>query len=132
MSKKKTNDVFGLPVEEEVDQIDQTEAGDEGEGGEEAYMIHQIIPAEPGWRVAFSDPDATNKVRVIPLVCFALIEMPGTDEAPQRAVRPMIADEVGQVEDVAAYEDFICLVPPGFTPEAVIARVQRLAGAAEA
>jgi hypothetical protein len=91
------------------------------EGGEE-YVIAQIIAAD-GWRAVFQEPDGPQ--RVLGLACFALVEfVPDSPEAaqiPARAIRPMVVDEFGQVEDVEAFEDFVCVVQPGIAVEPVIA-----------
>lgn len=95
--------------------------GIDDEGGDE-YVIVQLISAE-GWRAVFND--GKNPQRVLGLACFALVEIipdnPETAQIPQRTIRPMVVDEFGDVEDVAAFEDFVCVVQPGVPVEPVIA-----------
>jgi hypothetical protein len=79
------------------------------------YVLLQLIAAE-GWRVVLDDPfSGGTSTRTLGLACFALVEIipdePGV--APERMIRPMVANEEGNVEDVAFLEEFICLVPPG-------------------
>jgi len=94
-----------------------------GEGDDEGaeYVIAQIIPAE-GWRAVFQD--GKDPQRVLGLACFALVEFvpqnPEVAQIPARAIRPMVVDEFGQVEDVEAYEDFICVVQPGMDIQPVV------------
>lgn len=94
---------------------------DDDEGGDE-YVIVQLIGAE-GWRAVFND--GKNPQRVLGLACFALVEIipenPNVAQIPQRAIRPMVVDEFGDVEDVATFGDFICVVQPGIAIEPVIA-----------
>jgi hypothetical protein len=101
-------DMFGMGAEPEDDQ-------DQGEGEDVDYVLLQLISAD-GWRVVFDDPTAgSNGMRTLGLACFALVEIvpdePGAP--PARAIRPMVANEDGQIDDVAFFEEFICLVPPG-------------------
>lgn len=100
MSKQDTQDMFGMSGD-----------GDE-DGGD--YVIAQIIAAD-GWRAVFADFKGPQ--RVLGLACFALVEIipdnPEVAQIPQRAIRPMVVDEFGQVEDVEAFDDFLCVVPPG-------------------
>jgi hypothetical protein len=119
VSKDNKADMFGISAEPEV------EMDDEGEDTEDVdYVIHQIIPADPAWRAAFDGegPDGQSP-RIVPLACFALIEVTGEDA--HRAVRPMIADELGRIDDVEAFENFVCLVPPGALPKTVIEYVRQ-------
>jgi hypothetical protein len=75
----------------------------------------QLIPAE-GWRAVFEDTSGQPS-RILGVACFALIEVLGQnlppDMPPLRVPRPMIVDETGQIEDVEAFDDFVCMVPPG-------------------
>lgn len=108
MAKQDTKgDLFGIP--------------DEGDGGDE-YVIVQLISAE-GWRAVFQDGKSPQ--RVLGLACFALVEIipddPQVAQIPQRTIRPMVVDEFGDVEDVASFEDFVCVVQPGVDIAPVIA-----------
>lgn len=95
---------------------------DDDGGGVDEYVIVQLISAE-GWRAVFQDTKGPQ--RVLGLACFALVEIipanPQVAQIPQRAIRPMVVDEFGDVEDVAAFEDFVCVVQPGIAIEPVIA-----------
>jgi hypothetical protein len=103
------------------------EAGQDGDEADDAeFVILQIIPAE-GWQAVFRDPSVGGMpTRVLGLAGFALVEfVPEIDPGqppplPQRAMRPMVATEQGEVEDVAAFEDFVCVVPPGGDREATV------------
>ncbi len=76
------------------------------------YVILQILAAD-GWRVVFGNDTATE-LRFGSLACFALVEMiaKNPDGPPQRGVRPMAVDDDGEVNDVDAFDDFICLISP--------------------
>jgi len=105
MAKQDKPDMFNLGPEPDDDQ-DQ---------GSVDYVLLQLITAE-GWRVVLDDPTPGGTgTRTLGLACFALVEIvpdePGV--APERMIRPMVANEEGNVEDVAFLEEFICLVPPG-------------------
>jgi len=106
MSKQDKQDMFGM--------------GDD-EGADE-YVIIQLISAE-GWRAVFQDDKGPQ--RVLGLACFALVEIipdkPEVAQIPQRAIRPMVVDEFGDVEDVGSFEDFICVVQPGMDIQPVVA-----------
>jgi hypothetical protein len=107
-------DMFGIP-ESDNDQ-------DGAEGAD--YVVIQITPAE-GWRAVFSDPTiGGTAIRTLGLACFALVEiLPGehvTHPMVVRAIRPMVADELGQIDDVESFEDFICVVPPGSELQATV------------
>ena len=110
-------DMFGIPDE------DNNHDNDDGAEGGADYVILQVTPAE-GWRVVFHDPTMggagnPTAIRTLGLACFALVEIvpdqvdPQNPQLPMRAIRPMVATEYGQVEDVETFEDFICVVPPG-------------------
>lgn len=91
--------------------------GDDDENEITPYVILQVIPAE-GWRAVFEDTTqkvSGGAVRTLGLAGFALIEFipQGPDQLPARTMRPMVADEHGQIDDVEAFDDFICIVPPG-------------------
>ena len=90
--------------------------------GADEYVIVQLIGAE-GWRAVFTDGKSPQ--RVLGLACFALVEIipdkPEVAQIPQRAIRPMVVDEFGDVEDVASFEDFVCVVQPGAVLETVFA-----------
>ena len=92
---------------------------DDGDGDE--YVVVQLIAAD-GWRAVFQ---SGKEQRVLGLACFALVEIipdnPQVAQIPQRAIRPMVVDEFGDVEDVASFEDFVCVVQPGVPIEPVIA-----------
>jgi hypothetical protein len=99
-------DMFNLDSDNDQDQ--------DGEGID--YVLLQLISAE-GWRAVFNDETTGGTgTRTLGLACFALVEIipdiPG-EMPPQRVVRPMVANEHGQIDDVEVYEEFICLVPPG-------------------
>jgi len=100
MGKQDKQDIFGM-------------GADDDDGGDE-YVIVQLIGAE-GWRAVFQDGKSPQ--RVLGLACFALVEIipadPTVAQIPQRAIRPMVVDEFGDVEDVASFEDFVCVVQPG-------------------
>lgn len=89
----------------------------------EAYIIVQLTPAA-GWRAVFTDPTSTGGHRTLGLACFALVEMiprnPEVAQIPQRVIRPFVADEYGQLDDVEAYDDFVCLVAPGLEIQPVV------------
>ena len=89
---------------------------DDDEDAITPYVILQVIPAE-GWRAVFEDTTVKSggAVRTLGLAGFALIEFvpQGPDQLPARSMRPMVADEHGQIDDVEAFDDFICIVPPG-------------------
>lgn len=80
------------------------------------YVIMQLIPAE-GWTAVFGT-SSNEPSRVLGVACFALIEIlqSNPDLPPLRVTRPMIVDEVGQIEDIEAFDDFICIVRPGGDP----------------
>jgi hypothetical protein len=114
---KQEQDMFGM--------------GDNDDGNE--YVILQIIAAD-GWRAVFSD--APGVTRTLGLAGFALVEIvpenPEAAQIPQRAIRPMVVDEFGQVEDVEAFDDFLCVVPPNtdIQPTVMFAAEQRAKEAA--
>lgn len=107
MSKQEKGDLFGISADDDA-------------GGDE-YVIVQLISAE-GWRAVFQD--GKNPLRVLGLACFALVEIipdnPEVAQIPQRAIRPMVVDEFGDVEDVASFEDFVCVVQPGIDVAPVV------------
>ena len=74
------------------------------------YIVVSIQPAD-GWRAVFIGN------RLLGLAAFALVEMIPKDLTqpviPQRAIRPMVVDETGEINDVSAFEEFLCVVPPG-------------------
>lgn len=91
--------------------------GDEQEGDVDAYIIVQLTPAD-GWRAAFTDSTNKSGVRILGIAAFALVEIIPQQinpegHIPQRAVRPLVANEHGEVDDVEAFDDFICLIAPG-------------------
>lgn len=108
MSKQEKGDLFGISADDDA-------------GGDE-YVIVQLISAE-GWRAVFMD-GSKNPPRVLGLACFALVEIipdnPEVAQIPQRAIRPMVVDEFGDVEDVASFEDFVCVVQPGIDVAPVV------------
>jgi len=125
VNKKNSNsDMFGIPVSVPPNfEVDEAEVDDDDEEG---YIIRQIIPADGSWRAAFEGEGLDGQSpRLVSLVCFALVEV-NSEEGMLRVVRPMIADELGRIDDVEAFEGFMCLVPPGALVEAVIAHVQRV------
>lgn len=99
MGKQESADMFGMGNDDDA----------------APYVIIQIIPAD-GWRAVFQDQKKNEPMRVTGLACFALVEVvPENLEQPQlpdRAVRPMFANAIGEIEDVEAFEDFLCIVPP--------------------
>ena len=107
----KPQDMFGIGPEDGADQ-------DDGDEEVADVVILQITPAE-GWRVVFSDPTiGQTAIRTLGLACFALVEVipdnPNPEgQIPLRAIRPMVANEYGQIDDVESFDDFICVVPPG-------------------
>lgn len=123
MAKQQGGDLFGIG----------DPAGDSDEEGGD-YVILQAIPAD-NWKVVFNDPTVPGNVatRVLGLASFALVEVLQEEPnlPPMRAVRPMVANEFGQVEDVEAFEDFICLVPPGADLHATVDFARRVRGAAD-
>lgn len=74
------------------------------------YVVVSIQPAD-GWRAVFKNN------RLLGIAAFALIEIVPKDLTqpgiPQRAIRPMVVDETGEINDISAFEDFLCIVPPG-------------------
>lgn len=127
MAKKA--DMFGIETTE--DEVEVEEASDASEDEDEAdddeadYVVHQIIPAD-GWTAAFGEPDAEGalQAKILSVACFALVEVVDP-QSSHRAVRPMVADEVGNIDDVEAFDDFICLIPPGSKPEAVVEYIRK-------
>lgn len=104
-----SKDLFGIS--------DKSGANDDDDVIEHpGYVIVQLIPAE-GWTAVFRDSSGQPS-RVLGLACFALIELlqPDPGLPPLRVTRPMIVDETGQIEDVEAYDDFVCIVRPGGDP----------------
>lgn len=93
-----SKDLFG--IEEADDDVAQP------------YVIAQLIPAD-GWRVILEDED--GKPRMQGLACFALVELvtDTPDATPARMIRPMVATDDGQIDDVEAFDGFLCIVPPG-------------------
>jgi len=108
-------DLFGQGDEDGDDDGD----GEEGDG----YVIIQLMPAQ-GWTAVFDDPTG-GPSRTLGVTSFALVEIlqPDQTQPPVRLVRPMVADEHGEVEDVGFSEDFVCLVPPGGDAEQMHAYV---------
>ena len=96
-------DIFGQPAP-------VTDAP-EADTDDSEYIIVQMTPAE-GWVALMGDTR-----RVLGLACFALVEMipedPNVPTIPVRHVRPMVVTESGEIEDVASFDDFVCIVPPG-------------------
>lgn len=110
-------DLFGIGADVAPDD-------DEDEGP--AFVILQIIPAE-GWIAVFKDPHMGGMpTRTLGVAGFALVEFipevaPGQPPPlPERAMRPMVATEHGEIEDAAMFEDFVCVVPPGGDREATV------------
>jgi len=110
-------DMFGIPDDNNPNAAPQDDTDDAD------YVILQIIPAE-GWRAVFRDPNMGGMpTRILGLAGFALVEVVSEETAgqpPVRAMRPMVAAENGEVEDVASFEDFVCVVPPGGDLEATV------------
>jgi len=100
--------------------------GADGSDDGDEYVIAQIISAD-GWRAVFTDEPGV--IRTLGLACFALVEfVPSSPEAaqiPQRAIRPMVVDEFGQIEDVEAFDDFLCVVPPGTDQQSTVQFMDR-------
>lgn len=89
----------------------------------EAYVIVQLTPAD-GWRAVFEDPTNASGFRTLGIAAFALVEIipknPEVAQIPQRAVRPLVANEHGEVDDIEAFDDFVCLVAPGLDVQPVV------------
>jgi len=123
MASNKSSDMFGISPE--IEAPDEAEMGDDTDDTD--YTVCQIIPADPGWRAVLVD--SSGDQRILPLACFALVEIEhdgdDIDRVVHRVVRPMIADEAGRVDDVEVYDDFVCLVPPGAEPQAVLDYVRQ-------
>jgi hypothetical protein len=86
---------------------------------DESYNILQMISVDPGWRAIFFDPQ-TKVPTTRPLVCFALVG----DADDDTTIRPMVADDVGTVDDAAAFEDFIGLAAPGESADVIVKRIK--------
>jgi len=106
------DDMFGLPS-------GQPNNDEDGAYEDVHFVILQIIPAD-GWYAVFNDNTAANGTRTLGIACFALVEVHGDGDAVLRQVRPMVADEEGEIGDVASFEDFICIVPPGREMQPVV------------
>jgi hypothetical protein len=113
------------PAKQDLFGIGADDADDDDEDNLPDYVILQIIPAE-GWVAVFRDPSIGNMpTRILGVAGFALVEVIPEDGAPPspipvRTMRPMVATEQGEVEDAAAFEDFVCVVPPGGDREATV------------
>jgi hypothetical protein len=115
------------PAKQDMFGIGPGDVPDDGddEDGAPPYVILQIVPAE-GWTAVFRDPSIGNMpTRTLGVAGFALVEVVVPDPAappglPIRAMRPMVANEHGEIEDAAMFEDFVCVVPPGGDREATI------------
>jgi hypothetical protein len=110
---KKDKDMFGIGD----DDGNPNASADAADADDEIppFVILQITPAD-GWRAVFRDPTVNSNAatRTLGLACFALVEViQDVQGPPLRATRPMVADELGEVNDVDFFDDFICLVPPG-------------------
>lgn len=118
---KKDIDIFGQPAPA----TDAPSADTDDEGSD--YIIVQMTPAE-GWIALMGDTR-----RILGLACFALVEMipedPNVPTIPVRHIRPMVVTENGEIEDVASFDDFVCIVPPGVNyvdyPKYAVAATQR-------
>jgi hypothetical protein len=115
MSKESGGDIFGMDADVEVSETDAAENAQ--------LVIHQIIAADADWRAVFEHPDAAEP-KIVPLACFALVAVHHSNVI-EHAVRPMIADEDGRVDDVEMFDGFYCLVPPGADADEIIAAVRR-------
>jgi hypothetical protein len=109
---------------------------DEDENGEDEneviFSIIQMVPADPNWRALFGEREHSASLKAVPLACFALVEITEEGEDAHRAIRPMIANELGIVDDVEAFPDFICLVPPGVEARVAMDNAETLRREAEA
>lgn len=110
-----TADLFGINIEDIKDK--PLPADEASEEEIVPYSILQIIPAD-GWRAVFvtSDP---QRQRLLSLACFALVETGETVEGrtvSTRSVRPMVADEDGEINEVTMFEEFLCLISPQNDP----------------
>ena len=118
--------MFGIATEADNDHEDK----ENEDGFAPSSVIQQIVPADPAWRAAFKARNGQPKL--LPVVCFALVEGLQPDGSISREIRPMAADELGRVDDVEMLledsTDFICLVPPGADVQTTIklAQTQRL------
>lgn len=110
-----TKDIFGM-------------SSDEGQEVDEAPLNQVIIhmtPAE-GWKVVFNDPEKGLPTRILGVAGFAVVETFDSEQNRLvRGIRPMVVDEIGQVDDVETFEDFVCLVPPGVDIQSTIDFVLR-------
>jgi hypothetical protein len=105
-------DIFGAP-EIEVPEEENAQ-----------LVIHQIVSADVGWRAVFEHTGLAEP-KTVPLACFALVAV-HHNNVIEHAVRPMIADEEGRIDDVEMFDGFLCLVPPGGDVDKVVAEVRRL------
>jgi hypothetical protein len=119
--------MFGMDDEDEdVDDEDEV-----------VYSIQQLVAADPGWRAVFGCPTDRDSLKVIPLACFALVEITPPDEVGHeadpvhRSIRPMVANEIGIVDDVEGFPDFVCLVPPAMDLHVAMENASRLRKEAE-
>jgi len=118
MSQKKeqTPDVFG---------VNAKTADDDGEEEEVTNAeIVQIVAAPPGWSAVITKP-STPGFGVLPVACFALVEMTFLDNTMTRQIVAQVVSVHGRFVDADSLEGFVGLASPGVDPRTVLATLMR-------
>jgi len=90
------------------------------------YIVQNIVPMFPGWSACYGDPEVPEGVITFPVVALALVLLQHPDGRAEQTVRHLVSTPAGQIDDIVELPNFICVVSPGQSPEAIISAMQKL------
>ena len=109
----------------------------EEEGGQKAeippngrYILQNITPIFPGWIACYDNPEDPNEPIMFPVVALGMVLLQHPDGRAEQTVRHLVSTPMGQIDDVAEFPNFICVVAPGQTASDVIPAMKRIRDAA--
>ncbi len=90
------------------------------------YIIQNIIPMFSGWVAAYDDPDTEGGVIMFPIIALAMVVLQHPDGHAEQTVRHLVSTPAGQIDDINEFPNFICVVAPGQSPDAIVPAMKQM------
>jgi hypothetical protein len=120
-AEEKPSDTAEQPAEQSADAPPQQQTVLTGQ-----YIIQNIIPMFSGWVAAYDDPDNEGGVIVFPIIALAMVLLQHPDGRAEQMVRHLVSTPAGQIDDINEFPNFICVVAPGQSPDAIVPAMKQM------